>query len=115
MLSGENFGRGSHLSDYQKIIDRYMKFLGIEPSSSIISDYPPFINELIATNMGVSFLPQLSWYFSREKNIPASEHQKARNLCDISISHAGFPDRKMFRFQIRTVNSSVLQCMSLQD
>ena len=69
MLSGENFGRGSHLSDYQKIIDRYMKFLGIEPSSSIISDYPPFINELIATNMGVSFLPQLSWYFSREKNI----------------------------------------------
>ena len=64
MLSGENFGRGSHLSDYQKIIDRYMK-----PSSSIISDYPPFINELIATNMGVSFLPQLSWYFSREKNI----------------------------------------------
>ena len=45
MLSGENFGRGSHLSDYQKIID------------------------LIATNMGVSFLPQLSWYFSREKNI----------------------------------------------
>ncbi|MCC2231337.1 hypothetical protein LKD81_10070 [Lachnospiraceae bacterium CLA-AA-H215] len=69
MLSGENLGRGSHLSDYQKIIDRYMKFLGIEPSSSIISDYPPFINELIATNMGVSFLPQLSWYFSREKNI----------------------------------------------
>ena len=69
MLSGENFGRGSHLSDCQKIIDRYMKFLGIEPSSSIISDYPPFINELIATNMGVSFLPQLSWYFSREKNI----------------------------------------------
>ena len=46
-----------------------MKFLGIKPSSSIISDYPPFINELIATNMGVSFLPQLSWYFSREKNI----------------------------------------------
>ena len=69
MLSGENFIRGSHLSDYQKIIDRYMKFLGIKPSSSIISDYPPFINELIATNMGVSFLPQLSWYFSREKNI----------------------------------------------
>lgn len=69
MLSGENFIRGSHFSDYQKIIDRYMKFLGIEPSSSIISDYPPFINELIATNMGVSFLPQLSWYFSREKNI----------------------------------------------
>lgn len=69
MLSGENFGRGSHLSDYQKNIDRYMKFLGIKPSSSIISDYPPFINELIATNMGVSFLPQLSWYFSREKNI----------------------------------------------
>ena len=69
MLSGENFGRGSHLSDYQKIIDRYMKFLGIEPSSSIISDFPPGIHELIATNMGVSFLPQLSWYFSREKNI----------------------------------------------
>ena len=69
MLSGEKFIRGSHLSDYQKIIDRYMKCLGIEPNSSIISDYPPFINELIATNMGVSFLPQLSWYFSREKNI----------------------------------------------
>lgn len=86
MLSGENFGRGSHLSDYQKIIDRYMKFLGIEPSSSIISDYPPFINELIATNMGVSFLPQLSWYFSREKNIPASEHQR-RGICAIYQYH----------------------------
>ena len=39
------------------------------PETALISDYPPFINELVASNMGVALLPQLTWLYAREKNI----------------------------------------------
>lgn len=68
-MAEEKFIRRSYLSDFRRLTDKYLNALGIQPETALISDYPPFINELVASNMGVALLPQLTWLYAREKNI----------------------------------------------
>lgn len=68
-LAHEAFIRRSNLSNLRHLTDNYMKILGISPPTALVSDYPPFINQLIAQNMGIAFMPYLTWYYSPNEDI----------------------------------------------
>ena len=84
-LAREKFIRRSYLSDFRQLSDKYFHILGIHPETVLISDYPPFINELVASNMGVALLPLLTWLYAREKNIHFLRIQDARVFRCINI------------------------------
>lgn len=68
-LKNEHFILGSQFSDFSQIVNNYMSALNLTPEYTFISDYPPFIREMVANNIGVTFMPQLSWFFSGRKDI----------------------------------------------
>jgi len=68
-LENERFINRSSLSELAAVMQIHLDGVNFHPDISVISDYPPLINSLIASNMGIAFLPKLSWLYYDNSNI----------------------------------------------
>ena len=68
-LDNQSFIQRTEASGFRRITDKFFNSGVFQPSSYIYCDYPPFINELVASNMGIAFIPKLTWLFYRNPDI----------------------------------------------
>ncbi len=69
LLNDEPFICASEIADFGQMTTRIMRELDIQPRIAIVSDYPSFVMELVASNMGISFQPSLTFRNYNNPNI----------------------------------------------
>lgn len=67
-LEGEKFIQYSDESALRKLTNKYLGKAGFNLTPTMYTDYPPFIIELISFDMGIAFLPQLTWKYFNNPN-----------------------------------------------
>jgi len=84
-LKEEQFIYPSEISDFGQLTFKIMERLGINPQIAVVSDYPSFVMELVASNIGISFQPGLTYKYYNNPDIVPVEVENIKPVRYITI------------------------------